>query len=388
MKKKIIITCHYLVYGAPQALREYLISEKIEKLFFIAHPLQIDSTRSYREIIENGEIKNKNKSKLRSKISLINYLIEITLNFKWSFKKGDAYDLWIGVDPLNAFCGIVMRKLRRVKKVVYYTIDYVPERFSNKFLNNIYHWLDKFCLKNSDETWNVSYRIAEGREKKRGLKQYIYNNQVIVPIGIWFNKVKRMSFTEIKKHQLLFVGNLLEKQGVQLVLEAMPKIVGEISDFHFLVVGGGEYENTLKDKVKDLNLEKYVTFTGWIKERDKLDNIMADSAVAIAMYDKSKDTFTYYADPTKLKDYLSAGLPILLTDLPHNAKEIEENKCGIIIDYDKEMISVAIIELMKNEVRLRQYRENAINYIVKFDWGLIFQKNLGRIFDETHISEI
>jgi len=33
---------------------------------------------------------------------------------------------------------------------------------------------------------------------------------------------------------------------------------------------------------------------------------MKDSAVSIAMYDKEKDTFTYYADPTKLKDYLSA----------------------------------------------------------------------------------
>ena len=37
--KKIIIGTHYLVYGAPQALREYLIKHRIKKLFFIAYPL-------------------------------------------------------------------------------------------------------------------------------------------------------------------------------------------------------------------------------------------------------------------------------------------------------------------------------------------------------------
>jgi len=377
--KKIVIVTHYLVYGAPQALREYLMTQGVGKLIFIAHPLQADGVKSYIEIIKNGAVLNKNDSKFRTKTSLLNYFLEFFLTFKWFFSQKGKFDLWVGVDSLNAFSGIVFRKLGKVGKVIYYTIDYVPDRFYNKVLNNFYHWLDKFCVKHADETWNVSYRIAEGREKTRGLKQSIYNKQKVVPIGVWFDRVKRLPFEKIKKHQLFFVGNLSETQGVQMVLEAMPEIIKEIPDFHFLIVGGGVYENALKNKAKELNLENHIIFVGWIKDRKKLDDIMADSAIAIAMYVKAKDCLSYYADPTKLKDYLSAGLPILLTDVPHNAYDIEKNKCGIIINYDKDSICQAVVSLMKDEKKLKECRENAISYIKQFDWSLIFEHNLKRI---------
>jgi len=383
--KKIIIATHYLVYGAPQALREYLIQEKTAKLVFIAHPLQINETKSYREIIEKGVVVKKDESGLRTKTEVLNYFLEFFLTCRWVFREKEKYDLWVGVDSLNALAGIFFRCIGKVKKVAFYTIDYVPERFGNKWLNDLYHWIDKFCVAHADEVWNVSYRIAEGREKVRGLSREKYSNQKIVPIGIWFERIKRLPFSEIKKHQLLFVGNLLEKQGVQLVLRAVPEIIETIPDFHFLIVGGGEYEEQLKNKVRELKLEPHVTFTGWIKEREKLDQMMADSAISIAMYDKEKDTFTYYADPTKLKDYLSAGLPILLTDVPHNAKEIEENGCGKIIDYDKNQIAAAVSALMRDEETLRQYRENALTYIKQFNWDVIFKKNLERIFHEKSI---
>ncbi|KXK07453.1 MAG: hypothetical protein UZ21_OP11001001077 [Microgenomates bacterium OLB22] len=103
---------------------------------------------------------------------------------------------------------------------------------------------------------------------------------------------------------------------------------------------------------------------------------MADSAVAIAMYDKKLDTFTYYADPTKLKDYLSAGLPILLTDVPHNAVEIEKAGCGRIIPYDRDAIARELIALMKDPESLKKARENALKYIKKFEWQTIFERAL------------
>ena len=121
-----------------------------------------------------------------------------------------------------------------------------------------------------------------------------------------------------------------------------------------------------------MNVEKHVTFAGWVKERSRLDELMADSALAAALYDKERDTFTYYADPTKLKDYLSAGLPILLTDVPHNAREIEEMKCGMIVSLDSKSISEAIIGLMSKEEVLNELRGNSVEYIKRFDWLRIF----------------
>lgn len=379
LNKKIIIATHYLVYGAPHALREYLINNKIHKLLFIVHPLQIDSTRSYFEIISDGRVYQKKNFDFRTSVPIVNYFFDLFLTVKWILNNKGCFDLFVGVDSLNCFAGIILKKIGKLKKVIFYTIDYVPKRFNNKILNNIYHWFDKFCLRHADETWNVSKRIAKGRENVKGLRQDVYNKQKVVPIGVWFNKIKRLPFDKINKHQLFFVGYLAKKQGVQLVLEAISDIIKKIPDFHFLIVGGGEYEQVLREKARLMNLERYVTFTGWIKDRDQLDQMMADSALSIAMYNKNLDDLTYYADPTKLKDYLSAGLPILLTDVPHNAYEIQDKKCGIIIDYNKDEIVKAIISLLENENKLREYRKNALDYIRQFDWNVIFKNSLKRV---------
>lgn len=43
---KVVIATHYLVYGAPQALRDYLITNRVHKLFFIGQPLYADNNLS------------------------------------------------------------------------------------------------------------------------------------------------------------------------------------------------------------------------------------------------------------------------------------------------------------------------------------------------------
>jgi glycosyltransferase involved in cell wall biosynthesis len=65
-------------------------------------------------------------------------------------------------------------------------------------------------------------------------------------------------------------------------------------------------------------------------------------------------------------------LPILLTDVPHNANEIARRNCGVIVDYDKGAIATAIIDLLSNDNRLKTFRENAVKFAASFDWNAVF----------------
>ncbi|KXK07454.1 MAG: hypothetical protein UZ21_OP11001001078 [Microgenomates bacterium OLB22] len=237
--KSVVIATHYMVYGAPQALREYFLINKIPYLLFIAHPLKLDGSKSFVEKVVKGKQESQRELPLRTGIGVINYFLDIFFSFFWTITDPHHFSLYIGVDPLNALAGLVLKKLGKVDKVIFYTIVFSPVRFENKWLNGFYHGIDKFCLAHADETWNVSDRIAEGREMIRGLKRSVYITQKTVPIGIWYSRVKRLPFSKIKKQQLLFVGNLLEKQGVQLVLDAIPLIQKKVPNFHFMIVGGG-----------------------------------------------------------------------------------------------------------------------------------------------------
>ena len=107
--------------------------------------------------------------------------------------------------------------------------------------------------------------------------------------------------------------------------------------------------------------------------------LLGESAAATAVYMSEEDNlsnFTYYADPTKIKDYLANGLPVILTNVPHNAHELEKRKCGIVVEYRKEEVSSAVVSLLKDKEKLKIYRQNAFSYAKEFDWNSIFSKAL------------
>jgi len=377
--KRIIIVAHYLLYGAAHALRDYLKTKNIDKLLCIFLPLISQrNTHIYEyKATKQGRIKKIRQQTVTRDINLgtIDYLIDILQTVLIILFKG-KYDVYFGFDPLNCLSGIFLKKIGRVKKVVFYSIDFVPIRFKNNLLNNFYHKIEIFCIKHADETWNVSPRIAEGRKRFLNISQRKYP-QSVVPIGVWNDEVKKYPFSKIKKHQILFLGHLLEKQGVQVVIDALQMTIKKISDVHFVIVGGGEYLVELQKKVKNLSLDKYITFTGWIKDRKKIDEMMNESAIAVATYKPEKQkmyNFTYYADPTKIKDYLSAGLPVIITDVSYNAYEIVEKKCGVLVQYDKKDIAKAIISLLSDKKKLILYRRNALLYSKQFDWSNIFKR--------------
>lgn len=380
--KKIIIATHVYATGPAQDLREYLLNNKVGKLLFVGHPLFFDKklNGSGYEIYRNGKLIKEKYGKIKKIIEPISYIKDIILNIVWCHKSGKRWDLYIGSNNLNAFSGIVLKWLGKVDKIIYYVIDYNPKRFENKLLNKIYHFLDQFCVRHCDETWNLSSRMEPARQK---YFSFTGGYQKVIPVGIWFDRIKRLDYSEIEKYKLVFMGHILKKQGAQYVLDAIPLIVKKIPDFKFLVIGAGDYLNVLKQKTKSLGIEKFVQFTGYIKKHEEIENMLVRCAIAIALYEKKDEggnlSFTHFADPAKIKSYLASGLPVLLTDVPHNAKEIEKNKCGIIINYNKDQIANAVINLMQNENKLKEYKKNAVNYAKQFDWNLIFKSNLERI---------
>lgn len=380
ISERIIIVTHEMFYGVPHALRDYLLKKKIKKLTFIGHSLIdqiVDQKKSSIVVYKKGN-QVFEKHITQNTYGILSYIFDFFLTTYWIIKQREKYDIFIGVDALNCICGLLLKKIGKVRKVIFYAMDFHPSRFSNRLLNFLYHKLEEISLKNSDEVWNVSPKIAEGRERFLHISQKDYP-QKVVNSGIWNEKVKKFPFDKVKKHQLLFLGHLLKKQGLQMVLEATPLVIKEIPDFKFIILGGGEYENNLRKLTDELRIQKHIEFKGWIKERRVIDTTLGESAAAIAVYVPEKEkihNFSYYGDPIKIKEYLASGLPVILTDVSHNAKEIEMRKCGIVVNYKKEEIANAVIKILSNEKELKDYRNNALAYAKEFDWNVIFSKAL------------
>jgi glycosyltransferase involved in cell wall biosynthesis len=374
--KKIVIITHEATTGPAHDLRDYILHNKAKQLIFIAHPL-LYIPENYRNVsywqqYEKGiQVKSGKSGFLIRLPELLMYVKDCFYSIFWTMRLINHADWYIGVGNINAAMGILLRKMGIVKRVVYYTIDYVPHRFSVHLINEFYHGVEKFAVGHSDVVWNLSPRMEEGRKKKWGKS---IGNQVTVPIGIWYDRISKNRSKQKNHYELIYLGTLLEKQGIDICIRVVAKIKNKIPKIRFTIIGNGPYKDTLLSLVAKLKLQKYVKFLGYIPDHADVEKRISEGSLAVALYNPKKDIFSYYADPGKVKSYLACGLPMLITDIPWIAQLVEKEKCGKIVSYNEQEISKAVVDLFSNPKKMKTYQQNAINLARSYDWNAIFLK--------------
>lgn len=384
LNKSIIIACHELLeIGPAQDLRDFLLKKGIGNLLYITHPLLTDnelSVSSSKSVFyKNGRLLNRRQAFSWILPEPILYIKDFIYTVFWTYSFSNKYDIFFGNDPLNALAGIILKKLGKVEMIIHCSIDYFPRRFNNSLMNKIYYMIDHFCVKYSDETWNVSPNMAVSREKKYRDKK-LKTKQTTVPIGVWFNQIHRKNFEKINKKKIVYIGLLSKATGVELIVRALPKIIKKIPDVRLEILGGGPEEVFLRNLSKKMKLESYIKFYSWVNDKKLKFKLMADAAVGLVLFDKKlfKEEIQN-ADPMKIKDYMVLGMPIISTDVISTAAIIGKARAGIIIRYDEDELAGAVIKILGDEKLLKEYRENAVNYIRQFDFEIIYGKNLQRL---------
>ncbi len=379
-EKSFVISTHVFATGPAQDLREFLLKNGAKSILYIGHPLFHDKRLkgSGYENYESGEKVKEYYKKLPSgKISLWDYSLHVLRSVWWVLRSGQVFDLYIGSDDVNATAGVILKKLGKVKKTVYYVIDYNPYRFKSKIMNFLYHWVDRFCVRNSDETWNLSPRMEQAR---KDYFDFTGGNQKVVPIGVWLDRIHPKPPEEIEKHTAVFMGHITKKQGVQKIINAMPEILKEVPDFRFLVIGDGEYLPELRDLSQKLGVAKHVEFTGYVEDSAQVEEMITRCAVAVALYDKYDDdghlTFTYFADPAKVKMYLACGLYVLTSEFVLEMDQYQ-NSTTLMGMAEGENFAAGLTALIRTDPRLQKAETHKMSE--RFNWGALFEVALGSL---------
>jgi phosphatidylinositol alpha-1,6-mannosyltransferase len=174
--------------------------------------------------------------------------------------------------------------------------------------------------------------------------------------------------------QAIFVGHLLEKQGVQLVLRAFPLVRERVSEARLVIVGDGPYRVTLASLARELGLDDAVEFTGYLDRHDEVEDLIAGSAVGVAVYDPSIASFTEFADPGKIKNYLAAGIPVVTTPVIHSAPELAASRAGLVVDYERSAVADALVAILGDPARQRKMRAAAATLGREADWTAVFDR--------------
>lgn len=280
-------------------------------------------------------------------------------------------DAWLGFNPLACARGLVARRQGRSRVSVLWSVDFVPDRFGpGTLLTRVYDRLDRLCCQRADARIELSEVARDARNARHGLLADAAPTH-IVPMGAWLDRVARTPEDGFTRRRVVFLGHLVPRQGVDVLLQALRLLVDRGEKITASVIGTGPLERELRECTESLDLGRVVRFHGFVHDHREVERILAGASIAVAPYQPTEETFTRFADPGKLKAYVAAGLPIVLTDVPPNARELARSGGAQIAPYDPVAIADAVSRGLESPERWRERRRQALHYARRFDWATL-----------------
>lgn len=323
--------------GIGNVLKETLKSNSTEYIF-VRHSMDGLLPSQIEEYNITGHMFNKVKLRVISNIAPLRYISEICTTVLY-FMVHSKTDVFIGIDPLNALSGVILKKLGRVKKIVFYTADYSEKRFDNDMLNMIYHHIDMYCCRQSDEVWNVSKRIWQLR-KKMGVSN---KRNIFVP-NVPPVSNSNDTATRHNKFELITTGIIDKQLDFEGTIRAVALLKNEIPELVLTIVGNGPEEGHLKKLAKELGVSGKVTFTGRLSLLESL-RLQSGAGMGLALYTGIWG-FNTYGDSTKCREYFRFGLPVISTDTHSTVEDIVRWDAGMVVDKNVDAYVRAIKEIL------------------------------------------
>jgi glycosyltransferase involved in cell wall biosynthesis len=163
------------------------------------------------------------------------------------------------------------------------------------------------------------------------------------------------------------------------MIEALELLATRGLEFEAEIAGRGPEEEALKQQVARAGLRDRVRFRGFLSDHRDVEAFVAAASVAVAPYDTEIESFTRYADPSKLRSYTAAGVPVVLTDVPPNARELEAKAGAEVVPYTAEGLADGIARALGSAEDWQRRRAEALEYSQAFDWSVIVSEALGKV---------
>jgi len=243
--------------------------------------------------------------------------------------------------------------------------------FPEKYVSPYVYKHAKAVIANSSFTVGLLKKIGVKEEKIHLIHPGVDTEQFRPGLNTYELKDK---YNLLNKKIIVTISRLQERKGQDYVIRAMPLILKEIPNAHYLIVGDGEERERLEKLVKELSLEDKVTFVGFVSEKE------------LPYYYNLADVFILANRVTSTNDVEGFGMvfieanacekPVIGGKTGGAIDAIIEGKTGLFVNpTDKKDIAEKITYLLKNPdkaIAMGKYgRDRAVK---EFGWDHIAYK--------------
>lgn len=236
-------------------------------------------------------------------ISLTVYSVFIAV---WKVITGTRYDLVNAQTPLSGIIGYILKKLFRIPYVVtvhiFAATDYHVGRAAG-----IYGRVEKLVLRHADQVISAGFELKKYLDSRYGFTE---GHVKVVHPGMDLVSYDETEVSSSLREQLdadvfkiLFMGRLIEENGVDDLLEAIRMLKNESLILYF--AGNGNLERKIADFIEKEQLQDKIVLLGVVKGTDK--------QFLIRNVDLSIRTSYHEVFPVAYLESVSVGVPVIAT---------------------------------------------------------------------------
>lgn len=205
----------------------------------------------------------------------------------------------------------------------------VPELQQRGITRNIWLYIEKLLLPKVKYSFTVCESIANYYSAKYKIQMKVLRNvplrkKIIEDSNLFDLNINQNNINSTRI--IIYQGALNVGRGIELLIDSMQFLDNTI----FIIAGDGDISEDIKAYVKSKLLSDKVLFTGRLPF-EKLHSLTCKSHLGISLEENMGKSY-YYSLPNKIFDYIQAGVPVLVSDLPEMRSLVEKLHVGEIAE--------------------------------------------------------
>jgi len=270
----------------------------------------------------------------------------------------DGFDVIHAHNPPDTFVFIAMLYKLSGKRFVFDHHDLSAEMYQarlagrgNPIVYRVLIWLEKLTCRFADHVivTNESYkRFAMERGRVPATRITIVRNGIDLS-SLNGSVEPDRGLRGMGKTIIGFVGVMGFQDGVDYLLRALQHLVNDLrrTDFHCVLIGGGDAWASLKAQAHQLGLDEHVQFMGFIFGEGLRRYL---SAADICVDASPSNPYTDHSTMFKVMEYMSLGKPIVAFDLTEHRFTAQE-AAVYVSPNDERAFARALAQLMDDPRR-------------------------------------
>ncbi len=272
-----------------------------------------------------------------------------------------------GHDP-NGLLIAYLAKLICKSKLIYdsheYWRDAVHQRGKYKSIFKLGVKLETFCIKRADTVTTVNGSIAQLIREENTVKKVSVIRNIPEKSATNILSAGKVLFPPCE-FNLIYTGNVEVGRGIRHIISAMAGVKQQIG---LVIVGrDSEYRNKMKDYVHSLNLQERVRFLPAVQPQE-IVSVCKLAQAGIAPI-RNICTSYYLSLPNKVFEYIHAGIPLLVNNLPEMSALINQHDIGMeFCIEDISDIVEKIHTLYDDKEKYNHFCKNAVKASQTLNW--------------------